>query len=75
MTRNEVLKVKNYLRQLFDNDNLDVKLPAREGATVEVYMGDEFIGTMHRDDEEGEVSYDLNITILEEDLAEEVDFD
>ena len=69
MTRNEALKVKNYLRQLFDNPEIEVKSPAREGATTEIYIRDEFIGTVHRDDDEGEVSYDLNITILEEDLA------
>jgi hypothetical protein len=33
-----------------------------------VLIGDEFIGTLHRDDEEGEVSYALTITILQEDL-------
>ena len=68
MTRNEVQKVRNYLRQLFNNPAIDVQLPAREGATVEMYLDGEFIGTVYRDDEEGEVSYNVNMTILEEDL-------
>jgi len=35
---------------------------------VEVFLGDEFIGTMFRDEDEGEVSYDFNMAILEFDL-------
>ena len=31
-------------------------------------IGDEFIGVLHRDEDEGEVSYSVNMTILEEDL-------
>jgi hypothetical protein len=33
-----------------------------------VWAGNEFLGTLHRDDEDGEVSYSLQITILDEDL-------
>jgi Protein of unknown function (DUF3126) len=35
---------------------------------VEVYAGREFLGTLYRDEEDGEVSYSLHITILEGDL-------
>lgn len=31
-------------------------------------VGDEFVGVVHRDEDEGEVSYSLNLVILEEDL-------
>ena len=31
-------------------------------------MGDEVIGTLHRDTDDGEVSYSVHLTILEEDL-------
>ena len=31
-------------------------------------MGDEFIGTLHRDEEEGEISFAFQMVILEEDL-------
>ena len=36
--------------------------------SVEIAVQDEVIGTIHRDDEEGEVSYAVNIIVLEEDL-------
>ena len=35
---------------------------------LEVFMEDEFIGTLFRDDEDGEVSYAFNMAILEFDL-------
>jgi hypothetical protein len=35
---------------------------------VELKVGDEFIGTVHRDAEDGEVSYAIQIVVLSEDL-------
>ena len=35
-------------------------------------MGDEFIGVLYRDEDGGEVSYDLHIIILDEDLPEAI---
>jgi len=35
---------------------------------VEVRVDSEFIGVLHRDDDEGEVSYSMMMSILEEDL-------
>ncbi|MBM3490358.1 MAG: DUF3126 family protein [Alphaproteobacteria bacterium] len=68
MTPNEIARVQDYLRRLFGNDRIAIDPPARRNAPVEVRIGDEFIGVLHRDDEEGEVSYALQMTILEEDL-------
>ena len=31
-------------------------------------LGDEFMGTIYRDDDEGDISYDFNMAILEMDL-------
>lgn len=68
ITPEEIAKVVDYLRRQFKNDRINIKPPAKPNAPVEVYIGDEFIGVLHRDEDEGEVSYDLNISILEEDL-------
>lgn len=68
MTPNEIARVQDYLRRLFGNERIAIDPPARSNSPVEVRMGDEFIGVLHRDDEEGEVSYALQMTILEEDL-------
>lgn len=36
--------------------------------SVELAADGEVIGTIHRDDEDGDVSYAVNIVVLEEDL-------
>tara|TARA_B100000686_G_scaffold288282_2_gene314287 strand:+ start:210 stop:434 length:225 start_codon:yes stop_codon:yes gene_type:complete len=68
MLLNEITRVQEYLRKTFSNDNIKIMQPRKPGAPIEVYLGAEFIGVLYRDDEEGEVSYTLNISILEEDL-------
>jgi len=67
MNQTEAVRVQLYLRQLFGNDRLIVKLRPKDGS-AEIMMGQEFIGVLFRDDEEGDVSYAFNMAILEEDL-------
>jgi hypothetical protein len=68
MKPTEIAKVTNYLRKTFNNNKIDIATPTKRGAPVEMRVGDEFIGVLHRDEDEGEVSYALQIVILEEDL-------
>ncbi|MBT5157608.1 MAG: DUF3126 family protein [Rhodobiaceae bacterium] len=67
MTSDEMNRVQSYLRSKFENDAVTLKRGGKEDM-VEVFLGDEFIGTMFRDEDEGEVSYDFNMAILEFDL-------
>ena len=68
ITPEEISRVVGYLRRLFNNERINIKPPSKPNAPVEIYIGDEFIGVLHRDEDEGEVSYDVNMSILEEDL-------
>ena len=68
MKPNEIVRVQDYLRKTFSNDHISLVAPRKSTAPVEVFIGDEFIGALYRDDEEGEVSYALTISILEDDL-------
>ncbi|MGE0225690.1 MAG: DUF3126 family protein [Acetobacteraceae bacterium] len=68
MTRTDVERVQTYLRRLFGSDRISIVPPPRAGLSVEVAVDDEVIGTVHKDTEEGETSYSLHLTILEEDL-------
>ena len=67
MNNDEVLRVQTYLRLKFSNDMVTLKRGAKDDM-VEVFMEDEFIGTLFRDDEDGEISYASNMAILEFDL-------
>jgi hypothetical protein len=68
MTPNEIARVQDYLRRQFTNNDIAVDAPKRAGGPIEVSVAGEFIGVLYRDDDEGEVSYALQISILEEDL-------
>lgn len=68
MQPTEIVRIQDYLRRTFGNAKLTVVAPKKKGASIEVYLGEEFIGVLHRDEDEGEVSYSFMMTILEEDL-------
>lgn len=68
MTATEIARVEAYLRRVLANPRLAIPAPKRKGATVEVTLDGEFLATLHRDDDDGEVSYSLTMTILDEDL-------
>jgi len=68
MTPNDIARVQTYLRRLLGTERLRLVPPARKGMSVELAVDDEVIGTVHRDEEEGEVSYAVHVTVLEEDL-------
>jgi hypothetical protein len=68
MKQSDITRVEAYLRTTLGSDRIRIDAPKNRGASVEVRAGDEFLGTLHRDDEDGEVSFSLHITILDEDL-------
>lgn len=68
MTKSDIDRVQAYLRRLFGTPRINLLAPARAGMSVEVAVDDEVIGTIHKDTEDGEISYALNIIVLEEDL-------
>ena len=68
MTPSEIVRVEAYLRTTFGNSKIKIIPPKKPDAPIEVSINGEFIGVIYRDDEDGEVSYSLNISILEEDL-------
>ena len=71
MTDEDMARVQKYLREKFNNVEFVLKDRPQSDGSVEVYVADEFIGVIYKDDEDPEdVSYDFNMSILEIDLAE-----
>lgn len=68
MTPTDITRVETYLRRALGTARIGIAPPLRKGASVEVTIDNEFLGTLHRDEEDGEISYSLTISILEEDL-------
>ena len=68
MTRSDMERVQTYLRRLLGSDRIRVVPPAKPGLTVEVAVDDEVDRHAVQDREEGELSYSVHLTILEDDL-------
>jgi hypothetical protein len=45
-----------------------VKARPKKDESAEVYLGDEFLGVVFRDEEDGELSYNFSMAILDIDL-------
>lgn len=71
MKDTEIRRVERYLRQTFKLDAVGLRRRTKASDSVEVYVGDEFIGIVVRDEEDGEVSYHFQMAILEMDLPPE----
>jgi hypothetical protein len=69
MTKDELLKLEAYLRKTFKTQAIEVRARPKKKDSAEVYIDDEFVGVLYRDDDEGEVSYQFQMAILEIDLA------
>lgn len=70
MTKDELAKLEKYLRKTFKTDSIDVRARPKKKDSAEVYIDDEFVGVLYQDEDEGEVSYQFQMAILEFDLAQ-----
>ena len=69
MNPTEMNRIQTYLRKTFNNNELEVRARPKKKDSAEVYIGEEFVGVLYRDDEDGELSYQFQMAILELDLA------
>ncbi len=68
MVKGQWTKVETYLRRKFAVDNLRLKERNKKDDSVEVYLGEEFIGIVYKDEEDGDMSFHFEMSILAEDL-------
>jgi hypothetical protein len=69
VTREEIVKLERYLQKVFRLPALQVKQRPQKDDSAEVYVDDEFIGVLFRDDDEGEIAYQFQMAILDFDLG------
>ena len=68
MQPDERKKLTRFFRGKFPLGNIEVRRRPQKADSAEVYIGDEFIGVIFRDDEDGELSYNFSMAILDFDL-------
>jgi len=67
----EIAKLEAYLRGKFQLPSISVKARALKADSAEVYIGDEFIGVLFRDDDDDDLSWNFSMAILEYDVEGE----
>ncbi len=64
----EIAKIERYLRRKFRNTGIAIEGRKNKDDSAEVMLDGEFIGVVFKDEDDGETSYDLHMTILDIDL-------
>ena len=68
MDRVTLKKIENYFKQKFNNKKIKIEGRANKNDSAEVLIDDEFIGVVFEDNEDGDMCFQFNMTILSEDL-------
>lgn len=74
MERSELDQVQNYLRRLFRNPEIRLVPRAQRPDMAEFYIGEKQQGLLTLDTEDGDRSYNLQISVPETDLQKSADF-
>ena len=72
MDAKEIQRLEAYLQKLFKLADIKVMQRPNKDDSAEVYIGDEFVGVLFVDDEDDDRSFQFQMAILEEDLADDV---
>ena len=70
MTREEINQLEAYLRKRFGLANLEVRQRPTKDDSADVHIGEEFIGVLFKDDEDGDLAYNFTMSILDYDLED-----
>jgi hypothetical protein len=66
--RQEIQKLQSFFRKRFKMPAIEVRARPQKADSAEVYIDDEFVGVVFRDDEDGDLSYNFTMAILDIDL-------
>ena len=68
MKPEELAKLTTYFRNTFGSPTIPVRKRPHKHDSCEVYIGEEFIGVISKDEEDGELSYHFSMAVLDIDL-------
>jgi hypothetical protein len=66
----DIPRIEKYLRKLFRTEALRIVPNARKPDMAEVFIGEDYLAPLYREDEDGDVSYQLQLVILDLDLED-----
>jgi hypothetical protein len=69
--KQDLPRLEKYLRKLFRSEALRIVPNARKADMAEVFIGEDYLAPLYREDEDGDVSYQLQLVILDLDLEDD----
>lgn len=69
MNQSEITKLEAYLKNRFANQDISLIHRPQASDSVEFEINGETLGIVYRDDEDGEVCYHVQLTVLAEDIG------
>ncbi len=70
MNKEELAKLQGYMRKTFGNASVEIRPQPKKKDMAEVFIGGEFVATLYKIVEDGETEYQVQMCILEMDLAD-----
>lgn len=70
MDKTEIGRIESYLKKVFGKSKLEVRPQPKKADMAEVFIDGDFVATLYRIDEDGEVEYQFQMAILEMDLED-----
>ena len=68
MTPTEIEKLQRFLRQTFGNHGITLAKRPEAADSAEFQINGETFGAVYKDEDEGELSYNIQLSVLSEDL-------
>ena len=68
MNPTEIEKLQRFLRQTFGNHGISLARRPEADDSAELQINGETFGAVYKDEDEGELSYSIQMTVLSEDL-------
>ena len=69
-TADEMAKIRAYLCHKLGNAHITLRPREKASDSAEVLIKGEFIGLVYKDEDDGEISYNMTMAILDMDLAD-----
>jgi hypothetical protein len=68
--KDDLPRLEAYLRKVFGSQAIRIVMNPKKSDMAEVFVGEEFIAPIYRDEDDGEISYQLQMAILDVDLED-----
>ncbi|HXF55895.1 MAG TPA: DUF3126 family protein [Hyphomicrobiaceae bacterium] len=66
--KQDIPRLEKYLRKLFRTEAVRIVPNSRKSDMAEVFIGEDYLAPIYREDEDGDVSFQLQLVIIDLDL-------